>query len=80
MFKDIKENDQQLEAFQSVYLDPDYLDYFKRILNHPATKEHEPLFLKLKSVNDLCLKAISDSSLQMKDISSIREALAEVSK
>ena len=78
--ENIKENEKQLEAFQSVYLDPDYLDYFKRILNRPLSNGHEVLFEKFKKVNDLCLKAISDSKLQQSDIVAIRQALAEVTE
>jgi hypothetical protein len=72
--------DEQLEAFQSVYMDPDYLTYFEKILKKPTHRGHEDLFLKLKKVNDLCLQAVSDDAIVPNEKESLRAALMEVMK
>lgn len=72
--------DDQMEAFNSVYLDPDYLTYFDKILKRPRPKDSDPIFQKMIQANDLSLKAIEDESVTRSEVDAISAALAEVIK
>lgn len=72
--------DDQMEAFKVVYMDPDYLDYFKKMLQKVQVGEQKELFSKMTAVNEACLKAMADGAIVKDEIESLRTVLAEVMK
>ena len=72
--------EEQLEAFVYVYLDEDYLDYFQGSLARVAKSTEKPIFKSWIELNDLCLKAIEDETLDLKELEQLKSALKEVLK
>ena len=72
--------DDQMKAFKKVYMDPDYLDYFKKMLDHVQAGDQKELFSKLIAINEDCLNALRDGEIVHEEIESLRKVLAEVMK
>jgi hypothetical protein len=68
----------QMEAFKEVYMDPDYLTYFEKILKRSQTGDQKELFVKLYSVNAICIKALEDDKIEPSEIELLKTALKEV--
>lgn len=64
----------QNEAFQSVYLDEDYLTYFR----DQAKGENSALFKSLSQYNQQCLDVIEDEVTTDKELEGLKSELAKV--
>jgi hypothetical protein len=69
--------DKHLEAFNTVYLDPDYVDYFTRSLTRTKGSNHQ-LYKQLNTINMNCETAIVDERLSGDELKAIQASLSEV--
>lgn len=66
--------DGQNEAFQSVYLDEDFLGYFEAL----AKRESSPLFSAFRKYNQMCLDTIKDDLTTKEEVTQLKTQLKQI--
>ncbi|MBF0197278.1 MAG: hypothetical protein HQL32_06190 [Planctomycetes bacterium] len=73
-------NENQVEAFTSIYIDEDVFIYFKKCIGKSLEHEKHPIFVEFNSIISQCEKHMEADSLSYKQCMELKKSLAEVIK